>query len=94
MIVPNENRPSKSGFHDLTWRHFHQRDATTHDRLGRAVHRASHDLERRSAMLQLREWRRDAPSRRENHVMLLVAVDQLSASRQARRVAWTELCRT
>ena len=31
-------------------------------------------------MLRLREWRREAPSLRENHVMLVVAVDQLSES--------------
>lgn len=94
MSVPTADLSAKDCFTDLTWRWFYRRDAAQYHRLQRNVHRATNDLERRSAMLELREWQRDTPSRRENHVMLLNAVQRLSKFRLARDIAWTELCRS
>ncbi|MDD9957295.1 MAG: hypothetical protein OXP68_13880 [Anaerolineaceae bacterium] len=95
MSVPTPAAHAKPDrFADLTWRWFHRRDAVHRHRLQQNVHRATNDWERRSAMLELREWQRDAASRCENHVMLLATVRRLSKFQLARDIAWTELCRS
>ena len=94
MSVPAPSAPANSDrFADLTWEQFGRRDAARRHDLQRRVHSTTNDCERQSAMLELREWQRDADSRRENHVMLLAAVRRLSRFRKARDIAWTELCR-